>query len=117
MAAAEGNMADIDVVNLLALCNGHPGFDGIQTGDQLADHHDDQASVDQQDAGALPGQLEADEMSGQEIDQHHPTQQPAAGEGETPARIRVLADAEENLSELHEEVERDPDKGGAEIGL
>jgi len=57
----------LDEVGGLSFIDGHVAFDGKQAGHQLADQHDDDARVQEDNARAFPGQLEADRMSGQHV--------------------------------------------------
>src|SRR5713226_1216710 len=59
--------------------NRHSSFQSEEAGDQLAEHHENQAAVNHENASAFPSELEADGVSGQEVDQQDAADQPAAG--------------------------------------
>jgi len=93
-----GGAADLD---------DHLALNRINPGDEFAEHHDDDARMDEDDAGAVPGQLEANRMGGEQIDQHGGADRPAAGERDL--NLRGFEGVEEDNFQRH------PDEEAAEV--
>ena len=99
----------------LAFHNDHVSFDGEQARHQFAQHHDDQAGVNQQNARSFPRELESDRVGRQQVGKQQPAEQPATGERESSRQSGRGGDIEENLPEAHEDLQRYPGKAGPEI--
>ena len=94
MASSTGEISGedgltFDEIDGLADGERHLALDGELPGDELADHHDDKPCVDHPDAGALPGELEANGVGGEEVDEQEHAERVAGGKGKSPGTFTV----------------------------
>ncbi|MFO0937221.1 MAG: hypothetical protein U0798_11985 [Gemmataceae bacterium] len=105
------------VIHPIAFVDRHSLLDLHRPGDGFAREHEDHAAVDEQNAAAVPGELEADEVSRQQVDEQQEADQFPGREVEVTGKCRfaIEEDGEKDLAELGEEIEPDFDKPGPEI--